>query len=666
MIQSIFILIVFCIIGIVPGFLLYKIILKKEKSRFYEYLPISFCLSLAIFIIPTFLAYYFGLSLNFVIYFFSAAFLWIIILFIVRFIGRRKSPNVSQNHSPRFNIYLKILLLICLIVFIRAIFTPGFESGDSRRYISEVRKIIELPNIVSGSTLIKEFKGMNNYGYNVWYMFLAALTKLSRSDIIDVWRLSPVFLTFFMLLAFFFAAKELFNSEKIAVFATSVFFIREAILGYDPSLPYISNFWPWAMSMITAFVARDIVILVVLAFCFKYIRNGDKKFLYITSASVLVLSFVHFYYFMILLLVMGSCLVFGFIFRHQDKLLLKRLAILLVIIVLPSIFYVYYVYTGLMPVRNPLYLSPSLISSNQPVEMVHGFPVIDPFKTIFYKGFIYSFALLLVPLLIFFINKKRYYLYLLAFSLGPLLVIFNPPLVKILQKFNPSLERVWRLSEILPFNQIFGLFLCLAWERTGSFIKHFLAKQDKKKIILVALMMGVIILTMAGKSLIILYLKGITEPKDIKETKYLWDKNLREIIHQEIIPGSVVLTDNFTPLIWVHYYPHYIVSVNWGADNYIPPQFNQTERYDDVEAYMQQKQLDQSSFELFKKYNVDYILVNKHIKDNNYEIITELPDPFYKPYSPKTYYSDKDFAKYPNKFELVYSSSDIAFYRLLK
>jgi len=665
MFQSILLLINFCLVGIVPGFLLYKIIFKGRGSRFYEYLPVSFALSLAVLVVPTFLAFYFALSLNFIIYFFFSALFLIFIIFLFRYrkeIITRKSDNSAK---PKLNTYLKILILVCLIVFIRAAFTPGLEQGDSWRHVSDIRKIIELPKIVSGSSFIEEFKGIGNYGYNVWHVALAIITKLSRVDIVDTWRFSPTFIAVFLILGYFFLAKELFKSEKIALFATTVFFIWEGVLGYDTVMPKIDDFWLWSQSAIPSFIARDIMLTVVLAFCFKYIRDGKRKYLYLISVLTLALSFAHIYYFMILILLLALVLFFGLIFRHKDKILLKRVLTIIPFVLIPSIFYVYYISVGLTPIKNPVFFSPT-ISGNQPVRVFHGFPIMDPFK-ITYFGFVHWFSFLLMPLLIFLISKKRYALYLFAFFLGPVLIIFNPILVKILQKFNPTLELVWRLNEIIPFTQTFGLFLFLGWEKFGQSIKEFIKKQTKWKVALFSLMMVVILITLVGKSIIILYLGGLDKPTQVSAVTYLWEnKDFRKTVRENIPIGDTVLMDGFSSIYWTYYYPHYLVGVNWGFNDLIPPTWDQTQRYNDLDKYMQQEKLNQWSFDFLNKYNVDYILVNKHVKNNDYEISPQLPDPFGNTFPQKTYYSEKDFFKYSGKFKLVYDSTNLSLYKYNK
>jgi hypothetical protein len=665
MIQSLLILINYCFVGIVPGLLLYKIIFKEKQSRFYEYLPVSVCFSLAILLIPTFLAYFLGLSLSFIIYFFLVSCFVIVVLFVFRYrknISTNGFIGLFKSGNPKLNIYLKALLIICLIVLVRAILTPAYEVGDPVRHVSDIRKIIELPQIISGSSFIKGFYGINNYGYNVWHIALAMITKLSGADIVNTWRLSPIFVAILLLLAYFFFARELFNNEKIAIFATSVFFIWEGLLGYNPSMPMIDNFWLWAHSAVPSFVAWGIIMFSVLALAFRYIREGEKKYLYLVSILTLTGASVHFYYFILLMLLLFSVFVFGWIFRRQDKILLKRVFVILIFAAIPAIFYVFYIFRGLSPITNPLFLT-TLISGNQPVKMVFGFPVVDPFKVVFF-GFIHWVSFLLVPLLVFLVSKKRYALYLFAFFIGPTLIIFNPPLLKILQKFNPALERAWRLNEAIPFTQVFGLFLFLLWEKTGGYIRNFISKQNKKKIVLAGLMLAIIILTLLSKSIIILYLGGRTGHVD--EENYIWSKDFKETVKQNVPAGDVILMDNYTSSFWTRYYANYVVSVNWGMDNHIPPQFDQTERYNDAEKYMQQKNLDKWSFDFMNKYDVEYVLVNKNVTNNDYEIAPQLPDPFNNPYPQKTYYPEKDFVKYPDKFSLIYNSKDISLYRYNK
>lgn len=657
-------------IGFLPGFLLYATIFKNKRKVFYEAMPLSLALSMAVLVLPAFLGFHYGLSLDFVFYCFLIELLIIIGVFLYVYRSSlREFFNLKIKKSSFYkNKYLKILLIILLLVLFKAILTPGFQDGDTLRHINEIRKIVEFSEISFGASFIKEYQGVGNYGYNLLHLFLALVAKISSLDIIEVIRFIPVFISVFLLLAYFYFSKELFNSEKIALYATGVLFIWEIVLGYHFIYPGIANYWTWSQ-LIPSFIARNILIFSTLALVFTYLRSGKNKYLYLFPVLSLTTAFLHIHYFGVLVLLLGLVLVFLFIFRFNEKVLIKRMLISFILVSAPALPYVFFIASKLYPIRNLLY-ELTLVAGNRPVRMVAGFPVIDPFKVI-YLDFVHKLAYLLMPLLIFLVRKKRYAVYLLALFLGPLLIIFNPPLLKFLQKFNPALDRVWRLNEILPYTQIVGLFLFLfvaKFKKELKGLKRAILERPRREKILAAGLMLIIVLTLCYKSINIAYFNSSTMGKNMIDTLYLWKTESLKAFAQNTMPvGSVVLMDNIISGIWPYYYPHYVVSVNWGVNNHIPVSFNQYQRYNDVEKYLAQERLNSWSFEFLDKYGVDYVLVNKHVKNNDMLMgkikekhIERMP---FQEYEETTYYQQKDFEFYPEKFELIYGSDDVKIYR---
>lgn len=658
------------LVGFLPGFLLYVLIFKEKKKIFYEAIPLSLCFSFIVLLLPTFFGFYLGLSLNFVLYFFLGEFFLVFLVFLYAHKGSLKDflNFKTKKLSFKDNKYLKILLIFLLLVLIRAVLTPGLQAGDMLRHVSEVRKIVEMPTIPFGSSFIKEFQGSANYGYNVLHVFMALVAKITSVDIVNVFLFIPIFFSVFLLLTYFYFSKVIFDNEKIAFYSTCIFFIWEVVLNYSITYPTIANFWYWS-AIVPATIARNIIILVAIAFAFIYGKSGEKKYLYLLPFLSLTVAFLHVHYFLVLIALFALILFFVIIFRFHDKLLIKRTLISFLSVSLPGLPYTFFIIVKLYPILNPLYQT-FLVSGNRPIKMIAGFPIVDPFKTVYFN-FARCLGFLLMPLLIFYAKRKLFAVYLLALFLGILLIVFNPLLLRLLQQFNPALDRVMRLNEFLPYGQVIGLFLFLFISKFGKKFKEEILKHSRKEIISVIVLTSIIVLTFCYKSINIAYINSSTKTWEIKENSYLLeDKSLRIFIKSAMPPGSVVLMDNIMSAIWTYYYPHYVVSVNWGMDSYIPTNFDQRERYNEVEEYLVKTKLDSWCFDFLNKYGVGYVLVDKRINNNDILMGKIKERPFeqvpFQEYKETQYYQQKNFESYPEKFKLIYDSEEIRIYKYNK
>lgn len=657
-------------VGFLPGFLLYALIFKEKKKIFYEAIPLSLTFSFVILLLPTFLGFYFGLSLSFVLYFFLGEFFIVFIVFLYVYRSSLKDflNFKTKKLSFKDNKYLKILLVFLFLVLIRAVLTPGLQAGDILRHVSEVRKIVEMPTIPFGSSYIKEFQGAANYGYNVLHIFIALVVKITSVDVVNVFLFIPIFFSIFLLLTYYYFSKVIFDDERIAFYSTLIFFIWEVVLNYSITYPVIADFWYWS-AIVPATIARNVVILVAIAFAILYNKSGEKKYLYLLPFLSLVVAFLHIHYFLVLVALFALILFFIIIFRFHDKLLIKRTIISFLAVFIPALPYSVFIIAKLYPILNPLYQT-FLVSGNRPIKMIAGFPIVDPFKTVYFN-FARCLGFLLMPLLIFYAKRKLFAVYLLALFLGVLLIVFNPLLLKLLQQFNPALDRVMRLNEFLPYGQVIGLFLFLFINKFGKKLKEEILKHSRKEIISVIVLTSIIVLTFCYKSINIAYVNSSTKTWEIKENSYLLeDKSLRLLIKSTVPPGSVVLMDNIMSTIWTYYYPHYVVSVNWGMDSYIPTNFDQRERYNKVEEYLAKEKLDPWCFDFLNKYGVDYILVDKRINNNDILMGKIKERPFeqvpFQEYKETQYYQQKDFESYPEKFKLIYDSDKIKIYKYSK
>ncbi len=626
------------VITLVPGFFLLALFYPKEKINLLEVWPLSFVFSLLLFTPLGLFAYLRGLTLNQL----TGGYLLLSILFglvnlAVSSKGSFQSPvspkekkKVKINNQKKWENKKQILVLVFLLVIVVLLSAHfgGFTSGDYIHHMTAIRKLVELPKIIFGHYILKDLP-RPIYGHNIWYLFFSMGSKITHLDPVEFWVLSPVFLTSLMVLAFWLVSRVVFDSANYATVATSIFVFFDGIMSYSTlDGKFTSFFWVWSTSQYPASIARDIILLVILFFVFKFIYQGNKRYLFILPLLGVVIALTHFYYFYMLLFVLGCFFLFSLFIPNKIENLPKKILLAIIFIAVPAFFYVtYYTAKINLPLVNKCYLTPEAMAIEfKPVVKLGGtYPLIDPFKAL-WTNFPRTLAYLLLPFLFCFFRKEPGALYCFSIAAVVLFIFVNPLLLYFLWPLNPGMDRFYRAVEIVPYYWIIALFIS-----KGLY-------SSNRKIQQVTLI----------SSLVVLGVLLLPQKTRLEKINYTTENSLQvlksnvdflKFVKEKIPPGSVVLMDSQKIWFWTIFFPHYPVIAAW--DMHLPPNYDQTLRVKEQEEFLKNS-LTEDSFTFLNKYNVDYVLLDQG------------------------YAMNKDFSKYMDRFKEVVKTHSLTIYRYNK
>ncbi|MDZ7859868.1 MAG: hypothetical protein U5O15_04240 [Candidatus Krumholzibacteriota bacterium] len=134
----------------------------------------------------------------------------------------------------------KILLFLVFFALCFAVFFEGGDisvDSDSLDHLSFIRRSLESGEILPGDSFYIDGDGKSfDPRKGIWHSALALLTYQSDADPVYLWRMLPSFLSFFVIISFFFFAVELLASTSLAVFAVLIlllFFRGEGLLWFS-------------------------------------------------------------------------------------------------------------------------------------------------------------------------------------------------------------------------------------------------------------------------------------------------------------------------------------------------------------------------------------------------------------------------------------------------
>ena len=182
-------------------------------------------------------------------------------------------------------------MTILLVFIVTAFFTYRYlgyayksNMADLWYYLSYIRKIV-ISNFADPSNPFIKGEGIEFvYGYNIWFLLLAGISRISKIDPFNVWGIMACFLSVVYLSAFYFITKSLFN-KKIAFISTFIFFAYQAI--FDGLHHFIHSPRPATINIF-------VLLLLALGFVVRYIKNGNKYFLLAASLLNFAMAFLHF------------------------------------------------------------------------------------------------------------------------------------------------------------------------------------------------------------------------------------------------------------------------------------------------------------------------------------------------------------------------------------
>lgn len=316
--------------------------------------------------------------------------------------------SITNFFKNPFNWIYIIVGLVGLMVLATVSQLGANFTGDPLNHLSIMRKIYDGQPISVENIAWVRNELYPVYIFSPWHIFLTIVTKITHSDIFNIWKESPLALSILAMLVWYWLWLKVLPKKEIAVLAwfLTVFYLFQ------------QNGYLFTRLTVPDSLASLILFPLVFALALKFIfgQNLNYKLLITLSLLAVVMGVIHWTQYFYYLLVMGLFGILFAIFRYKDQ---DYKQILLKI-----------VYAGL---ANLVIIGPILIyiqsKGNTISESIASFSTIEStFKNDrFYKFQIYfKAAYLLVPFLFLFVRKYRQLLFILAiFLVGPL--VFNIP-----------------------------------------------------------------------------------------------------------------------------------------------------------------------------------------------------------------------------------------------
>jgi hypothetical protein len=537
----------------------------------------------------------------------------------------KKNEKQKKDSSAMENF---ILFAVLAASFFAAKYFGSWPSGDFITHLTAIRKLMELPQILFTNYHVREYT-VSPYGHNIWYLFYCSITRVAHVDPIETWALLAMVLTPLTLMAFYLFAFKLFQNKTLALISMLVFVFHYGVMNNvieGGMSPY------WGLSGVVAYPSRVslyIVLPVLLYYIFSYLYSDNKKYLYIVSLCSLVIVFTHFYYFLCVLFMCGSFFVISFIIRSEDAKLSLKLGFVICAILVPSAFYVGWFVRSLFPTLNPIFKG-LLYGHFMPIIMIKNkYPIVNPLTGLVQNNLRWA-AYICVPFLLYFTKKNIWALFIFSVSAMTAFIFFNPLALYILKEFNPSLDRIYLLTEIAPYELVLGFFIYYFFTVT---IKKINSKILRDAVLYMSIF-GIIFYSVKNIEKVALI------PYTVDNTLEMLNSNrgFMQSINSVIPPGSTVFMDDGKIWFWSDFFPHYNVSHPNIA--VLPNNVDPTKRRQDSQFFFKNP-LEKRSFDILNEYKVDFVLIDKKYAEN------------------------KDLVKYGSMFKPVFQSQGFTIYKFL-
>jgi hypothetical protein len=313
--------------------------------------------------------------------------------------------------------------------------------------------------------------------------------------------------------------------------------------------------------------------------------------------------------------VLSTFSVFYYIFK-RDRPSLRALVCTVFAAVLIAGPYILMVLNKILPIRNPVYLSPFTLASFYPLRILNNGLVVfmpsqglwqDPLRVMSYIS---------LPLLIYYsIKRKLWSIFLFSVLILPAAVLLNPFLLTWCRSFNPGMERLYLLALITP-----SVYVSSA---VGYRIVIFLLKQTGKIALLKALERHLLAIVFLFMISVIFYgsfkiLTGVPDTRDynlLLINRY-FSPRLVGFVRENIPPASVIVSDKFTSMSLPVYFPDYVVVI--AKYRHMEPNIDPIPRIKDMDRFFS-RPLSEEDFEILKRYDADYVMVNKRLSHKRLE-----------------------------------------------
>ena len=292
----------FIILLILPGFLLYNLLVDEDGDNIILKLPLYFTVSLIILIPIGLLAYQFNFT-----WFLTNLLLFIFIALLLFLNIKNKKFKFKSLDLDGVSMAV-IFLMISTSVFM--FFIPqAIDFTDAPFHVGQIRKLVENDPITPFEAFISTNKVIPQYGYDIWYLALGLLSRFARLDILLLWEnisflLVPLFISSAYLLG-----TKLFRDKRAGFVYLFILLIV---------LIFLKNALDFRVAAYPRIITQFIILPSSLAFFFSYIRYQKNIYLFLAILTGFLITTIHLYAWVQLLLTLFGFGLLSMILKNKE------------------------------------------------------------------------------------------------------------------------------------------------------------------------------------------------------------------------------------------------------------------------------------------------------------------------------------------------------------
>lgn len=324
---------------------------------------------------------------------------------------------------------LVLILAVVLVLLFSGLYRGNPAHGDAWSYISRIRQFLDWPQLIGSDPRYADKTVEFRVMLEGWIAILALLGKVSQVEPIALYSVClPPVLMVASLLAFYSLAEELFQDPNHAVLASLI-----QLLGLVASLrlgsDYEAGFMFLERIVDDKMTAWLVIAPVALALMLRYLRAGGRRRLAALGLGIVALALTHPVALPFYAICFCAFAAFHLVFTMTRQTLVRLVLVLALILLAMSV-----------PLLGKRALGESGVTSMTYSEIIKNYPqeatsrrlkllgngryMADP--SILADNRLMVVALLLTPLLLWFLRKSIAAQFLFATTFVPLVLIYNP------------------------------------------------------------------------------------------------------------------------------------------------------------------------------------------------------------------------------------------------
>lgn len=411
----------FLLVIFLPGFCLNRLI-KIKNDSYLSRLIYMLALGLIFNLLICFLAILFELTITILVGL-------ILVLYVVIFIVAFLSDYFNQNKQDEIKSSWKLLdilkwenliylfLFVFVILVLITVNQLGINfTGDPFYHLALMRKALESQSLSMANLSYVNGETHIAYGFPIWHVFLAYLSKIINTNIFILYREITTVLAFLAFFVWYWFFLKVMPTRSLAILALFLFI----------SFHFGPNGYLYTRMPIPDTLNMLIFMPLGFGLALNYIFNSKTTYKDLTVLSLLlfVMGLIHWTQYFYWLLAMGMFAVFYLIFKFRDpdlKIVFKKILLSIfanMLLVAPLLIFIQSK-SNIISSNIESYSAITKVSTNDRLSKF------DPY---------FKLSYILLPLLVVFFRKYRRLVFFTGiFLIGP--IIFNVPfLYNILRK----------------------------------------------------------------------------------------------------------------------------------------------------------------------------------------------------------------------------------------